>query len=400
MMKLIFFNFLFALIAINAAAQGLQAKTGEQFPDIPIQNLINAPLKSVALSKPQNKIYILNIWGTWCSPCLPEMDTLAKLQLANPNTIQVIGLSDDTPERLNAYLKKKPSKIWLASDTAGFFYDLFALAYVGQSIIVNPKGKIVALVKSDSINQQMINKLIKGETVKSSGETKKQKMTGDGDPFAVDSTLTHNFTLRGYMQGQPAGSKRYLSNGAYKNRRISFTNATILGLYKAAFDIVSQRQVAFELPEKEVTDYENKETLYSLDLLVKPEQKDSLMAILQKYLSLNLPVKARIEYREMPVYALVNKNFKATESAKSELSYGFSGRGYDGTGVRMADFADDYLSNEFSLPVVDETGLNKRYDIKTNVELRSRDGIMKSINDIGLALEEKNKKMKVLVFYK
>ena len=399
-MKLIFFNLFFALIAINTMAQGLQARTGEQFPDIPIQNLINAPIKSVSLNKPQNKIYILNIWGTWCSPCLPEMDTLAKLQLANLSTIQVIGLSDDTPERLHTYLKKKPSKIWLASDTSGFFYDLFALAYVGQSIIINPKGKIVALVKSDSINQQMIDRLIKGEVIRSSGETKKEKLSGNADPFAVDSTLNHSFSLRGYMQGQPSGSKRYLDKGAYRKRRISFTNATILGLYSNAFGIVSQKQLVYELPEKEVSNYENKETLYSLDLLVKQEDKDSLMSILQKNLLLNLPVKARIEYRVIPVYALVNKSYKAIESAKNELSYSFSGRGYDATGAKMADFAESYLTNELALPVIDETGLDKRYDIKTNVEMRTKDGIMKSINDIGLDVVKKEKKMKILVFYK
>lgn len=399
-MKLIFFNLFFALIAINTMAQGLQARTGEQFPDIPIQNLINAPIKSVSLNKPQNKIYILNIWGTWCSPCLPEMDTLAKLQLANLSTIQVIGLSDDTPERLHTYLKKKPSKIWLASDTSGFFYDLFALAYVGQSIIINPKGKIVALVKSDSINQQMIDRLIKGEAIRSSGETKKEKLSGNADPFAVDSTLNHSFSLRGYMQGQPSGSKRYLDKGAYRKRRISFTNATILGLYSNAFGIVSQKQLVYELPEKEVSNYENKETLYSLDLLVKQEDKDSLMSILQKNLLLNLPVKARIEYRVIPVYALVNKSYKAIESAKNELSYSFSGRGYDATGAKMADFAESYLTNELALPVIDETGLDKRYDIKTNVEMRTKDGIMKSINDIGLDVVKKEKKMKILVFYK
>lgn len=399
-MKLIFFNFLFALISITAMAQGLQAKTGEQFPDISIQDLINAPVKSVALNKPQNKVYILNIWGTWCSPCLPEMDTLAKLQLANQHTIQVIGLSDDTPERLNTYLKNKPSKIWLASDTCGFFYQLFALAYVGQSIIVNPKGKIVALVRSDSINQLMIDKLTRGEAIKSNGETKKEKLAGNGDPFAVDSTLNHSFSLRGYMQGQPSGSKRFLDKSIYRKRRISFTNATISGLYKDAFGIVSQKQLVYELPEKEVSDYENKETLYSLDLLVKPEQKDSLMIMLQKYLLVNLPIKARIEYRDMPVYALVNKNFKAIESAKGDLSYSFSGRGYNGTGAKMADFAETYLANEFALPVVDETGLDKRYDIKTNVDMRTKDGIMKSINDIGLDVVKKEKKMKVLVFYK
>jgi len=52
------------------------------------------------------------------------------------------------------------------------------------------------------------------------------------------------------------------------------------------------------------------------------------------------------------------------------------------------------------LPVIDETGLDKRYDIKTNVEMRTKDGIMKSINDIGLDVVKKEKKMKILVFYK
>lgn len=381
-------------------AQGLQVKTGEQFPDISIQNLINAPVNSVELNKPQNKIYILNIWGTWCAPCLPEMDTLAKLQTANQSTIQVIGVSDDTPERLNTYLKKKPSKIWLASDTSDFFYQLFALAYVGQSIIVNPNGKIVALVKSDSINQQMIDKLIKGETVKSTGETKQKKLVGNGDPFGVDSTLNHSFSLRGYMQGHSSSSKRFLDNGIYSKRRISFTNVTILGLYREAFGMVSQKQLIYKAVEKEAADYENKESLYSLDLLVKPEEKDSLMIILQRYLLTNLPIKARIEYQEMPVYALVNKAFKTFESAKSELSYSFSGRGYDGTGAKMADFAENYLANELSLPVVDETGFDKRYDIKTNVEMRTKDGIIKSINDIGLDIVKKQKRMKVLVLYK
>ncbi|MFC3561515.1 DUF3738 domain-containing protein [Pedobacter jamesrossensis] len=246
----------------------------------------------------------------------------------------------------------------------------------------------------------MIDKLIKGEAIKSSGETKKEKLAGNGDPFAVDSTLSHSFSLRGYMQGQPSGSRRFLDKSIYAKRRISFTNATMVGLYKDAYGIVSEKQLVYEIPEKEVSDYENKDTLYSLDLLVKPEEKDSLMVILQNHLQLNLPVKVRIEYRHMSVYALVNKNFKPKESTKDELSYSFSGRGYDGQGAKIADFAEKYLANEFSLPVVDETGFDKRYDIKTNVEYRTKEGIMKSINDIGLDVVKKEKKMKVLVFYK
>jgi len=399
-MKNVFLSFLLVCATSCVLAQGLQIKPGDQFPDIAIQNLLNAPVKTVSPGKPQNKFYILNVWGTWCSPCLPEMDTLAKLQLANSNTIQVLAVSDDTPERLNTYLKKKPSKIWFASDTASFFYQLFALAYVGQSIIVNPNGKVIALVRSDSINQALINKMLKGVQVKSNGETKVKPVNNSDDIFGVDSTLNHSFSIRGYMAGQPSGSRRYNGRNKYSGRRISFTNATAVSLLKDAYGIVSEKQLVFEIPEKQVSDFDNKQTLFCVDLLVKPEEKDSLMQILREKLRLLLPVKVRIDYREMPVYALVNKSFSQPESKTEQMSYSFSGRGYDSQGATMAQFADDYLTNESSIPVVDETGLTKKYDIKTNVEMRTKEGILKSINDIGLDLVKKEKNMKVLVFYK
>ncbi|RDC56986.1 DUF3738 domain-containing protein [Pedobacter chinensis] len=401
MMKAILFNLLFSAFTIGAAAQGLQIKTGDQFPDIPVRNLINAPVVSIQLSKPAiDKIYILNFWGTWCSPCIPEMDSLARLQKQNEAKIQVIGISDDTPSRLANYLKNKPSKIWLSSDTSGFFYQLFALAYVGQSAIINSKGKVVALVRTDSINQKLITRLIKGEIVKSSAALKEKAINNNDDIFGVDSTLNSSFTLRGYMVGQQSMSKRYILNGAYKNRRITFVNSSAESMYRAVYGIVAQKQIAYEVPEKEVSDFDNKQSLYCLDLLVKAEEKDSLYNILQQRLQQFMPVKARIEYREMPVYALVNKNFNQKESAKENLSYGFSGRGYDGVGATLANFANDYLSNELGLPVVDETGLTQKYDIKTNVEVRTKEGIVKSLTDIGLELFKKEKKMKVLVFYK
>ncbi|RZL68734.1 MAG: TIGR03435 family protein [Pedobacter sp.] len=368
-MKIIFFSLFFGCLSFCAFAQGMQVKPGDHFPDIPIQNLINAPVKSVSPGKPQNKIFILNIWGTWCSPCLPEMDSLAKLQLSNPNTIQVVAI-------------------------------LFSLAYVGQSIIVNPAGNVVALVRSDSINQNLINKLLKGENVKSNGETKEKPVNNSDDIFGVDSTLNHSFTVKGYMKGQPSGSRRYSGKSKYNGRRISFTNATIVGLLKDAYGIVSDKQLVYEIPVKEVSDYENKQTLYCVDLLVKPDESDSLMQILQKKLLSFLPVKVRMENREMPVYALVNKSYSSTESKNSQMSYSFSGRGYDGQGVTMAEFAEEYLTNESSIPVIDETGLTKKYDIKTSVEVRTKEGILKSINDIGLDLVKKDKKMEVLVFYR
>jgi thiol-disulfide isomerase/thioredoxin len=120
------------LIAFKAGAQNSILKVGDQFPNIVISPLVNAPVTELHLSKyPSNKLFIINLWGTWCGPCIPEMDSLAKLQSKFGQQIQVVGLSDEPIDRLRKYLLKKPSDIWLAADTAALLYRMLNLASVG-----------------------------------------------------------------------------------------------------------------------------------------------------------------------------------------------------------------------------------------------------------------------------
>lgn len=400
-MKAILLFLLLSLRGLYSFSQGLQIKAGDSFPDLPISNLINAPVTSITLSKPsEKKLYILSFWGTWCSPCIPEMDALAKLQVRNYSSIQVIGIANDSHARLVSYLKKKPSTLWLASDTSALFYQMFLLSSVGNSAIVNTAGKVVAVVKTDSVNQQMISRLLAGQNVNSTANLKISSHNTESDLFGVDSTLSENFTLRGYMKGQRSMSLSYDKTSIYGDRRITFVNCSAVSLYKEAYRINSSKQIVYEIPEKEVSNYDNKETLYCLDLLIKFPCKDSLYVGLQGKLAKLLPIKARIEMREIPVYVVVNRGFNQPQSAETVSSYSFSGSGYDGKGTTIANFADNYLSNEFDLPVVDETGLSDRYNIKTEVVMRTRESILKSIADIGLDLVKKMKNMRVLVLSK
>jgi uncharacterized protein (TIGR03435 family) len=84
------------------------------------------------------------------------------------------------------------------------------------------------------------------------------------------------------------------------------------------------------------------------------------------------------------------------KSKLTTITYGFSGRGFNGKGVTLNEFANLYLSNEFDLPVVDESGLKGRYDIKTNVELRTKAGVLKSIDDLGFSLNKERRKIRIL----
>jgi thiol-disulfide isomerase/thioredoxin len=389
-------------IACKSSAQNYVLKPGDKFPEINIGPIINAPVTQLNLNQyPSNKLFIINFWGTWCSPCIPEMDSLAKLQAKFNNQIQVVGLSDDPITRLKKYLVKKPSKIWLALDSTSLLYQMLNLASVGQCIVVNSKHEIVALLKSDSVDEKTIRQLIKGVKVSSNGETKNQLNTTDKDPFGVDSLLTSNFTIRGYMKDQKGMSRRY-ANGIYGGRRVSYFNTSLVLLYKQAYDITSDKQVIYEGTAKKYAGYSNKDLLYCFDLLVRPDQKDSLHSIMQQKLRAEMPVKARIEMRDTDVYILKLKDagkIMVPKSKETMLSYEFGGNGFDGKGITLDQFADLYLSNEYNLPVLNESGVEGLYDIKTIVELRTQEDINKSISDIGFNVIKARRKIKTLVLY-
>ena len=49
----------------------------------------------------RGKVVVLNLWATWCAPCVTEMPTLAALQRAYPNgDVVVIPVSVDPADRI------------------------------------------------------------------------------------------------------------------------------------------------------------------------------------------------------------------------------------------------------------------------------------------------------------
>jgi len=377
-------------------------KPGDRFPDITMRPIVNAPVTELNLkSYPSKKFFIINLWGTWCSPCLPELDALAKLQTQFSRQVQIVGLSDDPADKLKKYAAKKPSGIWLASDTSSLLYQMLNVAHVGESVVIDSHKRIVALLETDSVNANTIGRLLRGEKVKSNGELQNRLNVTAKDPFGVDSLLASNFTIRGYMKDQQAmGMTPH--EGVFAERRVSYFNTGIVMLYKEAYGITSQKQIMFEGDAKKYDNYKDKSLLYCFDLLVKPEQKDSLRLIMQDKLEHSLPVKARIEMRDTDVYVLKLKDESKVIIPKSKLttmSYGFSGRGFDGQGVTLNDFANVYLSNEFNLPVINESGVEGRYDIKTNMDARDKENLLKSVDDIGFTVTKARRKIKILVLY-
>ena len=398
-------GFVSILFSVSLFAQGPLLQAGSHFPDLIIRNISNAPMKEIDLNKTvDKKLYLLNFWGTWCSPCIPEMDALAKLQKDNGSKLQVIAISDDSPERKQKYAANKPSGIWLATDTGYTLYNMLGLASVGNCAVVNADKKIVALLKSDSITQQTIDKLVTGGEIASNAYLKEPPVSTKDDAFGIDSLLQQSVSVRGYMQGQPSMGKRYIT-GPFKGRRISWFNVPVTNIYQEAYHIYATGQQLYDssVSKKEMSDFENKSNLFCVDVLVSLNQSDSLDFFLQKALAANLPIKVRQEERILPVYVLKKRTdttLNLSLSKAAATSYSFSGHGFEGQKTTLAAFANNYLANELRLPVVDETGLTGEYDITTTVDLRTEENVRHSVILLGLMLEKAERKIPVIVYYR
>lgn len=48
----------------------------------------------------RGKVVVLNLWATWCAPCVTEMPTLAALQRAYPDRVEVVAVSVDVEDHI------------------------------------------------------------------------------------------------------------------------------------------------------------------------------------------------------------------------------------------------------------------------------------------------------------
>jgi peroxiredoxin len=63
--------------------------------------------KTIKLSDYKGKTIILNVWATWCKPCIKEFPSLEVLQNnLDPNEYALLFASDEEVKRINKFIEK------------------------------------------------------------------------------------------------------------------------------------------------------------------------------------------------------------------------------------------------------------------------------------------------------
>ncbi|CAL2080793.1 cytochrome c biogenesis protein CcmG, thiol:disulfide interchange protein DsbE [Tenacibaculum sp. 190524A05c] len=106
--------------------------------------------KSVELSSFKGKYVLIDIWATWCVPCLKQVPYLKKLEKKyHDKNIVFVGISVDDKDEYKLWKetldKKEMGGVQLFADNSfeSDFVDAFGVASIPRFILISPEGIIV-----------------------------------------------------------------------------------------------------------------------------------------------------------------------------------------------------------------------------------------------------------------
>ena len=124
-------------------------------PPQPTQSFTDASGASTNLAAFQGDVVLVNLWATWCAPCITEMPMLADLQTEFSDTdLRVIAVSVD---RLDDRAKAKARLAQLSNGALAFYHDpRMAIVYPMKargfptSVLYDRNGKELARLAGEA----------------------------------------------------------------------------------------------------------------------------------------------------------------------------------------------------------------------------------------------------------
>jgi thiol-disulfide isomerase/thioredoxin len=356
-------NILFLVLALlclnfNSSAQSkapdsLSYKIGDQLPESFWQqeHLVYREGKAIKqnLSAHKGKLIILDFWATWCSACLAGFPKMAKLEKQFDDQLSVVKVTDETFEKMTSFVKGPAGKSIKAATGKSFstimldkrLAAMFPHKLIPYLVYIGKDGKVLGFSDAEDLNGEVIRQMLVG--VRSASLNRK-----DHDlnlPIFLDEShakiLSYAILYKGNISGLGGGNFLRQKDGNVYG--LAVTNLPMDWLYRTAvmklnpwyqdsqFLVEVANPAAFTAYNLNDANPDKQSQLYTLDIRVPPERKDSLYTDMLRVLNDNSGYFGKQEKRVLKclVYPELQREMvflPACEPSGIQEKFRFSGK--------------------------------------------------------------------------
>lgn len=131
---------------------------GQQLPDFTIALTDGA---SFSLSEHRGQVTVINLWATWCTPCVNELPHFDRLQREHPDDVAVLAIhSDLITDDVAAYLANYDYGIAFAVDEGGqVIASVGGSTMLPQTLVLDRYG-VVTYNQVGSVTYEALEELV------------------------------------------------------------------------------------------------------------------------------------------------------------------------------------------------------------------------------------------------
>jgi thiol-disulfide isomerase/thioredoxin len=148
------------LLIISTSIFGQKISKQLEYEDI---DLIDG--NTISSADLENKVIVVNLWGTWCKPCIQELPDLNDIyaKYKDDHRIMFFAIAEprmDSPEKIMKFLEKRSFEFQhIIPATESIFFNLIGTVKYPTTVIYNSKGELQKKFV-DTLTEKEIDKII------------------------------------------------------------------------------------------------------------------------------------------------------------------------------------------------------------------------------------------------
>jgi len=151
-------SLLFSSLAMSQSGY----KVNDATKNFQVNKILNYTLSSSTFQQLNDKLLVVDFFGTWCIPCIRALPKLSALQEKYKGQINIVLVSDEPEEKLIAFIgKQKGFALPVIVDEQAIFTKLFQPPAYPYTAIVGKNGKVLAISAQEEMNEISIDKWLK-----------------------------------------------------------------------------------------------------------------------------------------------------------------------------------------------------------------------------------------------